>query len=264
MRAIFYYFKKHAKINGTLFYCFEYFAFFKSLGIDVKFYLYQISESDLDYVRGIFRNKYNVNEQWLLDILSISLVKDIHQLRITKALILDIHTLKQIYFFIPSDIVCYSNEAHEMLRSDHKKITYYGFYPYQNFDVKEKLKLNFNIFKPIKKTNKNAVFVSSRLFNYKDFDLPEDLKGLDVITKHEDSHRENMFELFDTVYYYHSALDTNNRLIPESFYYKKKIIIEYNGKYDDSIFLRFTDIQENGLAPYTLNEDDLMVKGFLA
>lgn len=264
MKAIFYFFKKNAKINGTLFYCFEYFAFCRSLNVDVKFYLYQISEKDLDYVKGIFKNKYQVNDDVLNSIEAVNFVNEIYQLKIQKALILDIHSFNQIYYFIPCDIICYSNEAHGMIRSDKKNIEYYGFYKYQNFDVSEKLKLNFNIFKPIKESKEKSVFVSSRLFNYKDFNLPQELADYQIITKHEDEHRENMFELFDTVYYYHSALDTNNRLIPECFFYNKKIVIEYNGKYDDSIYLRYTDIKENGLAPYTLDENDLMVKGFLA
>ena len=69
--------------------------------------------------------------------------------------------------------------------------------------------------------------------------------------------------MFDTVFYYHSALDTNNRLIPESFFYNKKIHIKYNGYLQDSIFFRYEDISINGLDNYTLDESDLMLKSFL-
>lgn len=263
MKAVFYYFKKHAKINGTLFYCFEYYAFLKKNDPEIKFYLYSISEKDLIYTRKVFENRYEVPAEFIQDVVAINEVAGIHRLPIKKALILDIHTLNQIYYFIPCDIVCYSNEAHEMIRSDKKSIKYFGYYDYQNFDIKEKLKLNFGIFRKINKTNHNAVFVSSRMFNYKDFSLPKELEGYQIITKHEDDHRENMFELFDTVFYFHSALDTNNRLIPESFFYNKRIIIEYNNFYKDSIYLRYEDISKNGLGPYTLDENDLVIKEML-
>lgn len=262
-RAVLYSFKNYNKYNGTLFYCFEYYCFAKKIDSAVEFLIFNINPQELEEVKAVFSNKYQFDESYLKDIRAVESIKELYDLTLKSSLILDIHTFNQIYFFLRSDIYCYSNVAHEMKRSEFKKIKYFGHYDYQNFDFDVKLKLNFEIFKPITKTNIDGIFVSSRKDNYDDFSLPESLKHLRQINKDKNSHYDNLYEHFDTVYYYHSDLDTNNRLIPECFYYNKKIHIEFNGNYKDSIFLRFDDISKNGLKPYSLDENDVMLRSFL-
>jgi hypothetical protein len=150
-----------------------------------------------------------------------------------------------------------------MIRSINKQIKYYGFYDYQRFDHQVRLKLNFDIFKTLSKVEKDNVFVSSPHVNYASIDLPQELKHLRPITKNKNSHHENLFELFESVYYFHSGLDTNNRLIPECFFYNKKLAIEFNGAFNDSVYLRYTDIKENGLCNYHLTTEDPMIQDFL-
>lgn len=262
-RAVIYTFKSHNKYNGTLFYCFEYFA--KAYEIDpcTIFYIHNITIEELEKIKDIFRDRYEISEKLLSRIHYGNSIQDLYALGSTSNLILDIHSFESVYYFLKGNIYCYSNYPHEMKRSEFKKIIYFGHYTYQNFDYEVKLKLNFKIFKKLIKSDPNGIFVSSRNENYKDFSLPEELAHLKPINKDKNSHYTNLFELFDTVYYYHSGIDTNNRLIPEAFFYNKKIYIKYNDFEKDSIYYRYEDILKNGLDSYTLDESDLMLKMFL-
>lgn len=265
MRTVIYLFKQHQKINGTLFYCFEYFLYAKKLDPNVRYAIYDISDKDLQMVKDMFQDRYLFDPDYLRDIISVNSIKALYDLDCTKVLILDIHTLENLHAFLRADIVCYSNDTHSMLRSEVKKITYYGFYDYQRFDHQARLKLNFESFRPLDSEKvQEGLLVSSRLYNYRDIQIPEELKHLKLITKKESEHHQNIFEIFDTLYYYHSAHDTNNRLIPECFFYKKKIILECNGVHNDSIYLRYADILENGLGNYTLDASDPMLRDFLS
>lgn len=263
MRAVLYTFKDHNKINGTLFYCLEYFAMARALDKTVKFYIYNISPKNLETIISLFKDKYELTPDIYENIHAVNNIKDLHALNAKSYLILDVHSFNQIYYFLKAPIHCYSNESHEMIRSKEKPITYYGHYDYQRFDVDVKLKLNFEIFKKINRKSDHAVFVSSRLDNYTNISYPEEIKGMKIFTKNKQSHYPNMYELFDTVYYYHSAQDTNNRLIPEAFFYKKRIIIQYSDLPRDSIYYRYQDISHNGLGNYTLDKDDVMLRNFL-
>jgi hypothetical protein len=58
--------------------------------------------------------------------------------------------------------------------------------------------------------------------------------------------------------------DTNNRIIPEGFFYGKAVTIEEPyGLGIDSIQLRYNDIVANGLGNYTLSENCPMVQACL-
>lgn len=263
MRAVLYTFKDHNKINGTLFYCLEYFAMAKTQDKNVSFYIYNINKNDFHEIINVFKDKYNLDKEIYDSIYAINGLKELYSIKAKSYLILDVHSFSEIYFFLKAPIHCYSNEPHQMIRSTEKEITYYGHYSYQNFDVDVKLKLNFGIFKKINDKSDHAVFVSSIADDYKNVAYPEELKGIKLFTKKKNSHYPNLFELFDTLYYYHSARDTNNRLIPESFFYNKKIIVKYSNQPRDSIYYRYEDILKNGLVNYTLTKDDIMLTNFL-
>lgn len=264
MKAVLYYFKSHKKIDGTLFYCFEYFISARQQDKNVSFIIYNISSEDLDRVFQIFREKYVFDESLLSSVKGYNSIHDFFQLSLEKALILDMHSFEKLHYFIKGDIVCYSNEPHEMQRSELKKITYFGFYDYQPHDYKERLKINFSIFAPLKKTAKTGkVMVSSRLYNYSEINIPDELKHMTCIYKHQNDHFDNLFEEIEAVYYFHSDLDTNNRLIPESYFYKKKVVVDYNGSYNDSVYLGHQSILKHGLEDHGLRGDELMLKAFL-
>lgn len=262
MKNVLYYFLNHKKINGTLFYCFEYFVCAKQKDPGIVFNIYNISESDLEMVKGIFKERYVFLESYLDDVKAVNSISELYNSNYTKTLILDLHSFQRTYMFIKNDILCYSNEGHEMERSSTKNVTYYGYYDYQNFDHKTSLKLNFSIFRPLNKSGEK-VFVSSRKYNYREIELPYELKHKEVVTKAESIHHSNLFDLFDTMFYFHSDFDTNNRLIPECFFYNKKIVLHLNPKFKDSIYLRYEDILANGLKNYTLDHTDKMICDFL-
>lgn len=264
MKNVLYHFLQHKKINGTLFYCFEYFVRARSLGEDVKFTIYNISDGDLEMVKNIFRDRYCFDHSYLDHVYSLNSIQELYQADFKRTLILDIHSFKRTYMFIRNDIYCFSNETHEMLRSDVKEIRYYGIYPYQRFDHEACLKLNFDIFRPIEGKVENNLLISSMKFNFKDIRLPEELAHKPVLHKTAFDHHNNLFNKFDTLFYYHSDFDTNNRLIPECFFYGKEVFVQLNGKFDDSISRRYNDIRENGLSGYWLKDDDIMLRDFLS
>jgi len=215
-------------------------------------------------VKEVFRDRYVFDEAVLEDVRGINSITELYQANNAKTLILDINTFERTYMFIRNDILCYSNLGHPMVRSPIKKIEYYGYYDYQNFDYQTPLKFNFAIFRPLPDEIGDSVFVSSISFNYKDIDLPESLRSRKILTKKQSVHHSRLFSLFSTLYYHHANFDTNNRLIPECFFYKKEIILEANERYKDSILPRYTDILQHGLAKYTLDYTDKMISDFLS
>jgi hypothetical protein len=256
--GVVYKFKPFNKINGTLFYCFEYYQFIKKYK-PVNFYIVDISQEDLELVKKLFLQKYNVTEVSIIPISRIELFK----LHLDKTVIFDVLTFYDVKEFLTGEVLCYSNDGHNNFRyKNSRAVTYYGSYPYQNYDVFSYLKLNFEIFKSID-FNGRGVFVSAlnqnyiaqRLEEYKSrFDMP-------VILKKSYTGSGNIFETISHVHYVHTSRDTNNRIIPEAFFYKKTVSID-NYPYSDvdSIHYRYTDIRENGLSNYTLTESDEIIK----
>jgi hypothetical protein len=123
------------------------------------------------------------------------------------------------------------------------------------------LKLNFSIFKNIEKRG-NGVFISGPCVSGRDY--TQEYSDKEVITKKHDRGIGNLFELIDTVHYVHTGLDTNNRIIPEAFFYGKDVIIEDDApNIVDSVTLRYSDITTNGLDNYTLTNNDEMIKACL-
>jgi hypothetical protein len=252
--------KPHNKINGSLFYCFEYFKFLRNF-VDVKFYIVDISKNDYDLVLKMFSEKYNTDFQNIITIKSIDLLR----IKLDKTLILDIKTFYDCKEFLTNDIHCFSNEEHSFFRyKNNKKVTYYGSYDYQNYDLFCYLKLNFSIFKIMDK-NPEGVFISSRNIKYIEIHKDEWFKKFKkpIILKKIQNGFGNIFEMIDTVCYVHTERDTNNRIIPEAFFYNKNVFIEKRCDIIDSTILRYDDIMKNGLKNYTLDETDLMIRSCL-
>jgi hypothetical protein len=143
--GVVYKFKQHNKINGTLFYCFEYFRFLRKF-VDAKFYIVGIDTKDLETVLTIFKEKYNTAFD---NIVPIKLI-DVYKLKLDQTIILDIMSFYDCKEFLTGNIHCYSNESHSMFRyKNNRTVIYYGSYDYQNYDVFSYIKLNFEIFKPM-------------------------------------------------------------------------------------------------------------------
>lgn len=258
--GVVYKFKQYNKINGSLFYCFEYAKFLQKY-IDAKFYIVGISESDLHLVSKILAEKYNTP---IDNIVSISLI-DLYKLKLDRTLILDVKSFYDCKEFLTGEVHCFSNEPHEMFRyKTERTVTYYGSYQYQNYDKFCYLKLNFEIFRPLTQQG-IGVFISALDQKYihfhthrweKEFNRP-------ILIKKNHSGVGNLFDHIDAVHYVHTSRDTNNRIIPEAFYYGKTVTLEEPYSELDSIRLRYEDIVKNGLGNYTLTDSDIMVQACL-
>lgn len=257
--GVVYKFKSDNKINGTLFYCFEYFKFLKKF-VDVKFYIVDVTKNDLELTLKIFEEKYNTSFE---DIIPVK-ITELYKVKLDRTVVLDIMTFYDCKEFLTGEIHCYSNESHSMFRyKNSRKVTYYGSYDYQNYDVFSFIKLNFEIFK--KFNSSPGVFVSSpdhkhiknNLEKYKQqFQKP-------IILKNHHSGKGNIFEMIDAVHYIHTSQDRDNRIIPEAFFYNKKVTIEDLYPILDSVQLRYQDCLLNGLTNYTLTENDEIIKACL-
>jgi hypothetical protein len=259
--GVVYKFKPHNKLNGTLFYCFEYFKFLRKY-IDVKFYIVGINSKDLKIVLDVFAGKYNTTFD---NIIPISII-DLYKLKLDRTLILDVNTFYDVKEFLTNEIHCFSNDTHAMFRyKTDRLVTYYGHYHYQKFDVDCLLKLNFEIFRPLTQQG-HGVFISALNQKYIRLNIErwEEEFNRPIIIKKSHSGHGNLFDMIDSIHYVHTERDTNNRIIPEAFFYNKPISIEeplYDGV--DSIRMRYNDIVANGLANYTVSENDAMVTACL-
>ena len=215
-------------------------------------------------VKEIFQERYLFEKGYLDDIIPVNSILELYEIKSARTLILDVHTFERVHRFLRNNILCYSNLSNGRLRSSTKEVTYYGFYPYQAYDKRALLKFHFSIYKPIEKPPQGRVLISSSKTRYEDIKLPGELKNREKLYKDKNRHHTEMFEQFETLYYFNSELDTNNRLIPECFFYGKEVILESNGNYGDSTFFRYSDILKNGLGSYVLDHSDIMVCDFLA
>jgi hypothetical protein len=257
--GVVYKFKPQNKINGTLFYCFEYFKFLQKY-VDLDFYIVGISASDLEQVIELLNTKYDTDTEHIVPLRLIEL----YSLNLDRTLILDVNTFYDCKEFLTNEIHCFSNEPHSMFRySNDRTVTYYGSYTYQNYDVFNYLKLNFEIFKPC--ASKPGVFVSCLDLKYigseyerlqRQFDRP-------IILKKQHTGIGDLFDQIDAVHYIHVVRDTNNRIIPEAFFHGKQVTIEEVYTELDSIQLRYNDIVSNGLGNYTLADTDEMIKAII-
>lgn len=260
--GVVYRFKPHNKLNGTLFYCFEYFRFLRKY-TDVKFYIVDIGDKDLELVLKVLAEKYT---DPLDSIHTVKLI-ELYKLNLDRTLVLDIDTFYKTKEFLTNEIHCFSNISHEMFRyKNDRSVTYYGSYEYQNYDKFCYLKLNFDIFHSLKQQG-HGVFISALDQKYIRLNMNRwelEFSPRPIILKKSHSGSGNLFDMIDHVHYVHVTQDTNNRIIPEAFYYGKTVSIEeplYTGI--DSIRLRHDDIVANGLINYTVSENDVMVQACL-
>jgi hypothetical protein len=257
--GVVYKFKSDNKINGTLFYCFEYFKFLKKF-VDVKFYIVDITKNDLELTLKIFEEKYNTSFE---DIIPVK-ITELYKVKLDRTIILDILTFYDCKEFLTNEIHCFSNDTHELFRyKNDRTVTYYGSYDYQSYDVFSYLKLNFEIFKPC--SNQSGVFVScldSKYIRYEYARLQNQFNK-PIILKKRHTAVGDLFDQIDSVHYIHVVRDTNNRIIPEAFFYNKKVTIEDLYPILDSVQLRYQDCLLNGLTNYTLTENDEIIKACL-
>lgn len=257
--GVIYVWNTHNKINGSLFYAYEY-----SLCAEVPLYIVNINSADLELVKRLFSEKYKYSSE----IISASRTV-VYRSGLSVIFFVDVKSFKYIKEFLPpnSKVLVYSDRVHDNFRYSlsNREVIYYGAYKdYQMFDNHYNIKLYFDGMTELSEDNdyEYTSFISF-LPQYTDVEeLPTVfLKGNPYI-KSKDKGIGNILEKTNKLVYIHNQLDTNNRVIPEFAYYhglNSISIIDNKPELIDSTTLRYNDIKVGNLSNYILNKDDEII-----
>lgn len=277
MDAIVYVNKPLKKINGTLFYCFEYFVFLKRYIKDLKFiFLYDSAGAyfrvtddytDIEYFKSIFKEKYNFDHEYLNDIIPLKPL-EFMRASIKNAMMFDVHSYKVCLDYLgrTKNVLLYCNkpEGKQYLNRRPERDTFYGWYEnYQFFNKKTRLKMYRNIHKTTDVSG-DKIFITSPNADNKKIAEKLNLDLNNIYTKEPNKHITNLFEKICKIVYWHSGdNDANNRMIVEAFIHNIPIEIYDNGFKNDSVYDRKVLIETNRVDELMLSEDDLMIQDFL-
>ena len=265
---ILYHFIKHKKINGTLFYCFEYFVFLNQYK-NTEFWIFDISDKDLETVKNIFKDRYNFDYSLLDKIKSIHL-KDFLKAP-KKVIVLDNRTYQNLRLFLPKSQVLWhktdSKNYNFQTETLNEKDIMYGSYYYQKYDIEQHLQFHFDIYKPLKKSG-DKILISSPSKSLEQSMQIIESKGIffnknNIFFKDSLEHKENLFETFNTfIYLKTETMDTNNRLIVECYYYNKNIIL-IDSYQEDSVYFRLQELNKYGIDYFRLSLENKLIKEYL-
>lgn len=263
MNAIIYNFIPHKRINGTIFYCFEYFCFIKKYIPDLKFIIFNCNSDDFLYIKEVFKDKYTFDDNMLDDLLIVQKYSEIIKLQIINAITLDVRTYEALHVFLTkSNIFAYSNDKHKFLNKNIKHV-FYGWYNFQTFNIKTRLKLFKEIHKTFE-TKGDKIFVSALCGDFSEIIKTLKLKPEKVISKHLLIHNFNLFKEINKVIYWHSGnLDRNNRIIIESAIHNIELDVYLNSNLEDSIAERFENVKNGNSEEYFLSYDDILIQDFI-
>jgi len=252
-KAIIYFHQENNKINGTLFYCAEYFLELRKhlMPTEINFYIINLNDKDQKIIEEVFRDKYKLE----INFIQIK-VTQLRGLNLDKILVLDINTLMKIKDFYRGNIIAFSNKEHSIKQ---KNIVFYGSYHYQNYKHECILKLGLDTHRDVSKGH--LTFISCPNKRLADNWNPELKK--DYIFKNLNIPHIGLFDKIDLIIYIHVGLDTNNRIIIEAFYHNKEIIIQESTNIKDSVQERYNDCLKGNLNKYLLNKNDLMVQSMV-
>jgi hypothetical protein len=264
---ILYHFINNKWINGTLFYCFEYFVFLNQYQ-DTEFWLFDITDKKLQYIKEIFKNKYDFDTELLSKIKRVNLkdFKKTHE----KAIILDNRTYHNLRLFLSDTEVLWQKTDNPSFNfsidKTSEKDTLFGSYHFHKYEIEQHLQFHFDIYKPLRKT-KNQIYISSLSIDKDKVVKILQTRGIfldnKIFFKDTTNHKENLFEEFNTfLYLKNDSLDTNNRLIVESYYYNKNIIL-VDDKQDDSSFQRLQELNEYGIEYFRLSLKNKLIQKYL-
>lgn len=261
MNVLLYKQNEFKRINGTLFYTFEYFLFLKQYVSDLKFYI--ITNSLIDDIKNILTEKYAFDVSILQDVLCISKLK-YYEMTVQNAMMLDVDTYDNIKDFLgkTKNVYVYSHRSHKHL-NEKSNVCFYGWYDYQNFNKKTRLKFFLDCYKTYDVLG-DKVFLSHLNGNTESMIHELQLNRESLLVKRPNEHNPNLFERVGKIIYYHTGCqDTNNRTVVESFIYKIPLQLHLRGYNNDSVYERFDTIQRTGLKEFKLDVDDIMIQDFL-
>jgi len=271
MDAIVYTSKPEKKVNGSMFYCFEYFIFLKQYLPRLKFIIMNVDRrnsntaSDLEFFKNIFKDKYNFDHTHLNDIIFIKAV-EFMMLNIKHVLMFDVHTYSQMQDYLGrvETVFLYANKPNSQnYVNKNPRDTFYGWYDYQYANVKARLKL----YKEIHKTfavRGDKIFITSPNGDNEAVAKMLDIDPDDVLIKLPNDHHQGLFERINKIIYWHFGNnDANNRLIVEAAIHNIPVEIHVNDHTDDSVQERKKLIEAGQVDELFLNKDDIMIKDFL-
>lgn len=241
--------QEHNKINGSLFYCFEHFLFYKKYGYDCILTIVGIPFEDIKRVESAYNDKYQekytnqIQEgiRYYQSVAKWAQKNDNHHIHV----ILDIFTLNKVKIFIQKNqkfIYVNNNYSDHLTQSpifSCKQIlnaNWFWYYDYQYLpDFKNRTKTPLRLGLEFQKKYKNGdgVFVST-VYD-KDKDLSEKYNKSLYILKKSNQIIPDLFDKIHSVVIMHDTLDTNNRLIPEAFYHGKKVTVDNYYLKQDSV-----------------------------
>ena len=261
MNVLLYKQNEFKRINGSLFYSFEYFIFLKQYVADLKFFI--ITNSSIDDIKNILTEKYAFDASILQDVLCVSKLK-YYEMNVENVMMLDVDTYENIKDFLnkTKNVFVYSHRSHKHL-NEKPNVCFYGWYDYQNFNKKTRLKFFFDCYK-LHGDLGDKVFLTHLNGNVENIIQELNLNRDKLMFKKPNEHNKNLFREVGKIVYYHTGCqDTNNRTIVESFIYKIPLEIHFRGYNNDSVYERFHTIQEHGLRQFQLDENDIMIRDFL-
>ena len=261
MNAITYHVNSHKKINGTLFYCFEYYLFLKQYIPNLKFILLNTPDEDMSMIRDIFIEKYLITDFECINLIKFT---DFAKLSIKNLLILDINTYKKIkdFSYKIQKIRIYSNDTHPYLNKKPNHI-FYGWYYYQRFNFKTRLKLYKELHRTFPKKG-NKILVTSLHGDNKQILYDLKLNPEETFVKKLNEHNSNLFENIYKLIYWHSGnFDTNNRSLIEAKLHNLELEVYLNGNENDSIKERYDMIQQGKINEFYLDKNDILIKDFI-
>ena len=277
-----YKFQPHNKVNGTLFYCFEYTMQLLELDQNVNFYIYNIKdEKDKVLVEKCFKEKYK--EEYYKYFNNVCFLK--HTVNLAKIarndlsvfVSFDIKTYNDYSKFAPlNKKFAYINsvKTEECYWSNHidysSNTTFFGFYNYQypskemlikknSFFICEKLKIGFKYHKQYLKSDNDLVFVSAPNME----SLGSKYDCYPYISKRTYYCFDNIFKNVNFIIYIHNDFDTNNRIIPEAFYHFKKFELIDMVDINDSIKHRLDLCLNDKLCELTLEPSSLIIQSII-
>jgi hypothetical protein len=221
-------------------------------------------ESDLNVFKSMFMDKYVFEPSVLDDMVSFTKYTDFLRVKVKNLMVLDVHSYEKTQPFMGrvKSVRAYSNDKHEYLGKTQGH-TFYGWYDhYQDFDVKERLKLYRDIHR-VYDDKGNKVYISSP-YEHNNVIAKQLGYGVDdVYVKKPNEHNTGLFKHINKIVYWHTGFDTNNRTVVESYIHDIPIEIHYNGYENDSIKERYEVMYNGNPKELFLTEDDVMIKDFV-
>lgn len=224
-------------INGTLFYAMEYFLVLNE--ITPTQLILKCDLKTFEFILDVFNTKYNYNKCLNTRIIRseyTTLPKYIKN----NVLILDTNTYKKCKHFIKPTIYFYS-QNNTIIETKNT----YGFYSFQSFNFKNRLKLGLTYHKHYDEL-------------YDTFSSSLNMQKVKQIGANKKPNTFINLMLYKKWKYIHNGFDNNNRFIVEARYFNKTLIIDNQQDFDDSIDDRYnTDINE-----FILDKNDILIQNF--